>query len=116
MGKDLEIDITETGVTGRIGGRNGYDLNLELQSGELVGHAGDDTLRMRGVDRVTGRLGEGFTGVEIAAQQRGQRLTGVIGGPLGRPFELQLGDAPGWIGTLVAVVAYYTFERRPATA
>ena len=116
MGKDLEIDITETGVTGRVGGRNGFDVNLELQSGELVGNVGADTLRLRGVDRVTGRIGEGFAGADIAAQQRGHRLTGIVGGTLGRPFELNLGDAPGWIGALVAAVTYYAFERHNANA
>jgi len=31
---------------------------------------------------------------------------------LGREFSLELGSAPGWVGTLVAVVAFYALEPR----
>ena len=31
---------------------------------------------------------------------------------LGREFQLELGSAPGWVGALVAVVAFYALEPR----
>lgn len=108
VGKDLDLDITETGVRGRVGGPRGFEVSLELQSGELVGTLGDEPFRLRGVDRVTGRLGDGFTAVELDATQRGSRLGGRLGG---RPLDLELGEAPGWIGALVTVVAYYALDR-----
>lgn len=108
VGKDLDLDITETGVRGRVGGPRGFEVSLELQAGELVGDLADEPFRLRGVDRVTGRLGDGFAALELDATQRGSRLGGRLGG---RPFELDLGDAPGWIGALVAAVAYYALER-----
>lgn len=116
MGKDLDLEISETGVSGRVGGERGFEVSLELQAGELVGSLGPEPLKMRGVDRVTGRLGDSLSGVDIAAQQRGARLGGRIGGLSSKAFEIELGDAPGWIGALVAVVAFYALERHRPVA
>lgn len=109
-GKDIELEITERGVEGQVGDERVY---LELVEGELRGKVGSQALTLRGVDRVTGFLGEPIVGWNIAAQQNGQHLEGQLGSTiLGRPFQLQLGSAPGWVGTLVAVVAFYALEPR----
>ena len=60
---------------------------------------------------MSGRLGGAITGFNIYAEQRGQMMAGRLGGTvLGRDFTLELGSAPGWIGALVAVVAFYVIE------
>ncbi|MBB6096665.1 hypothetical protein HNR42_000077 [Deinobacterium chartae] len=112
-GKDIHLEITETGVTGRV---DTYPVQVDLKDGQLIGKVGDEDIVLRGVDRVTGRLGGAIVGWDFVAQQRGTELVGRLGGTvLGRDFQFSLGSAPGWIGTLVAVVAFYALER-PATA
>lgn len=109
-GQDIELEITERGVQGTVGTES---VRIELEEGELRGHVGSQKLVLRGVDRVTGFLGEPIVGWNVAAQQQGERLQGQLGSTvLGRPFELELGTAPGWVGTLVAVVAFYALEPR----
>jgi hypothetical protein len=69
------------------------------------------------VDRVTGYFGEPITGWNVAAQQQGSQLVGRLGSTvLGRDFQLELGSAPGWVGALVAVVAFYALEPRASAA
>lgn len=109
-GKDIELEISERGVTGSVGDET---VNIQLAEGELKGNVGSQTLTLRGVDRVTGYLGDPIVGWNIVAQQQGHELTGQLGSTiLGRMFVLQLGSAPGWIGALVAVVAFYGLEPR----
>ncbi|WP_102127093.1 hypothetical protein [Deinococcus planocerae] len=109
-GKDIELEITERGVQGTVGEES---VRIELEEGELRGNVGGQRLVLRGVDRVTGFLGEPIVGWNVVAQQQGDRLQGQLGSTvLGRPFELSLGTAPGWVGTLVAVVAFYALEPR----
>jgi len=109
-GKDIQLEITETGVVGSVGGES---VTVELQEGELRGNVGQEKVTLRGVDRVTGFLGEPIVGWHVMAQQNGQKLVGRLGTPiLGKDFELDLGSAPGWVGTLVAVVAFYALEPR----
>ncbi|WP_291426591.1 hypothetical protein [Deinococcus sp.] len=109
-GKDIELEITERGVQGTVGDDS---VLIELTDGELRGNVGNQKLTLRGVDRVTGYMGEPIVGWNIVAQQNGDHLTGQLGSTiLGRVFDLQLGSAPGWIGTLVAVVAFYALEPR----
>ena len=68
---------------------------------------------LRGVDRVTGYFGEPIVGWNISAQQQGDHLEGTLGSTvLGRPFSMDLAGAPGWIGTLLAVLAFYALEPR----
>ena len=88
-------------------------VKIELEDGELRGNVGAQKLTLRGVDRVTGFMGEPIVGWNVVAQQTGEKLVGQLGSTvLGRPFELDLGSAPGWVGTLVAVVAFYALEPR----
>ena len=88
-------------------------VKIELDDGELRGNVGAQKLTLRGVDRVTGFMGEPIIGWNVVAQQTGERLTGQLGSTvLGRPFDLELGSAPGWVGTLVAIVAFYALEPR----
>ncbi|PYE54921.1 hypothetical protein [Deinococcus yavapaiensis] len=109
-GKDINLEITETGVVGVVGND---DVKVELQEGELRGHVGRERVTLRGVDRVTGFFGEPIVGWNILAQQQGQKLIGRLGSTvLGKDFEFDLGSAPGWVGTLVAVVAFYALEPR----
>lgn len=109
-GKDIELEITDRGVRGSVGGDS---VTIELQEGELRGQVGSQKLVLRGVDRVTGFLGEPIVGWNIVAQQQGDYLSGQLGSTvLGRAFNLELGSAPGWVGTLVAVVAFYALEPR----
>ena len=109
-GKDIELEITDRGVRGSVGSES---VNIELQEGELRGNVGSQKLVLRGVDRVTGFLGEPIVGWNIVAQQQGESLSGQLGSTvLGRVFTLDLGSAPGWVGTLVAVVAFYALEPR----
>lgn len=109
-GKDITLEITERGVQGTVGTES---VRIELEEGELRGHVGGQKLVLRGVDRVTGFLGEPIVGWNIVAQQQGEKLSGQLGSTvLGRAFELDLGSAPGWVGTLVAVVALYALEPR----
>lgn len=109
-GKNLELEITERGVEGVVGGES---VKIELADGELKGNVGSQKLTLRGVDRVTGYMGEPIVGWNIVAQQKGEYLTGQLGSTiLGRVFELKLGSAPGWIGALVATVAFYALEPR----
>lgn len=111
-GKDIELEITERGVRGMVGNET---VQIELEEGELRGNVGSQKLVLRGVDRVTGFLGEPIVGWNITAQQIGNSLQGQLGSTvLGRVFTLDLGSAPGWIGTLVAVVAFYALEPRAA--
>ncbi|AIZ44738.1 hypothetical protein QR90_05940 [Deinococcus radiopugnans] len=109
-GKDIDLEITERGVQGTVGND---PVKIELDGGELKGNVGSQKLVLRGVDRVTGFMGEPIVGWNVVAQQTGERLTGQLGSTvLGRPFELELGSAPGWVGTLVALVAFYALEPR----
>lgn len=109
-GKNIELEITETGVQGTVGDQA---INIGLESGELRGTVGDQKLTLRGVDRVTGHFGEPIIGWDIAAQQTGEQLEGRLGSTvLGRPFSMSLAGAPGWVGVLVAVVAFYALEPR----
>ncbi|ADY25491.1 hypothetical protein Deipr_0318 [Deinococcus proteolyticus MRP] len=109
-GKNIELEITETGVQGKVGDQN---ITVALEGGELRGTIGDQRLTLRGVDRVTGRFGEPIIGWDIAAQQTGDQLEGRLGSTvLGRPFSMSLAGAPGWVGVLVAVVAFYALEPR----
>jgi hypothetical protein len=111
MARDVKLDLTATGVTGRVGGSNGFDLRLSLEGGELIGFVGNDPVSLRGVDVVVGTLGDGFSAQEFGARQSGSRLIGSIGGLLGKPFSLDLGQAPGWLGALVVLVAFYALEK-----
>lgn len=107
-GQDLSLEILETGVQGYAGTAAVF---VELKDGKLVGKVGDEELVLQGVDRVTGRLGSPIVGWNIYAEQRGQMMAGRLGGTvLGRDFVLQLGSAPGWIGAMIAVVAFYAIE------
>ena len=109
-GKMIDLEITERGVAGTVGDES---VKVELQDGELRGNVGRETLTLRGVDRVSGHLGAPITGWDIFAQQQGQKLAGRLGSTvLGREFTLELGSAPGWVGVLVAVVAFYALEPR----
>ena len=113
-GKDIDLEITERGVQGTVGSES---VRIELEEGELRGNVGSQKLVLRGVDRVTGFLGEPIVGWNIVAQQQGEKLSGQLGSTvLGRTFELDLGSAPGWVGTLVAVVALYALEPRVSGA
>ncbi|MFC5597917.1 hypothetical protein [Deinococcus cellulosilyticus] len=108
-GKSFNLEITETGVQGTAAGLN---VEVHLQDGALVGSIGDQELTLRGVDRVTGRLGGPIVGWDVAAQQTGHKLVGRLGGTvIGKDFEFNLGEAPGWIGVLVALVSFYVFEQ-----
>lgn len=111
FGKDLNLSITETGVHGQVGGSKGFLVSLALRGGELSGAVGNESLVVRGVDQVTGRLGDTIGGLEISAHQRGSKLSGRLGGLTGKMIDLELGAAPGWIGVLTAVVALYALER-----
>lgn len=109
-GKDIELEIGERGVSGTVGDEQ---VSIELQNGELQGQVGQEKLTLRGVDRVTGYFGAPIVGWNIVAQQNGDTLQGQLGSTvLGREFQLQLGSAPGWVGVLVAVVAFYALEPR----
>lgn len=109
-GKDIELEITERGVQGTVGSES---VKIELEAGELRGNVGSQKLTLRGVDRVTGFFGQPIVGWNVVAQQQGEHLSGQLGSTvLGRIFELELGSAPGWVGTLVAVVAFYALEPR----
>ncbi|CAM3696289.1 hypothetical protein [Deinococcus frigens] len=109
-GKDIDLEITERGVQGSVGND---PVKIELEGGELRGNVGSQKLVLRGVDRVTGFMGEPIVGWNVVAQQTGEHLSGQLGSTvLGRPFELELGSAPGWVGTLVALVAFYALEPR----
>lgn len=113
-GKDIDLEITETGVVGTVGLDS---VKVELQEGELRGNVGREKITLRGVDRVTGFLGEPIVGWNILAQQNGHKLVGRLGSTvLGRDFELDLGSAPGWVGTLVAVVGFYALEPRASVS
>ena len=113
-GKDIELEITEKGVQGSVGNES---VRIELADGELKGNVGSQKVTLRGVDRVTGFMGEPIVGWNIVAQQQGEKLTGQLGSTiLGRPFELDLGSAPGWVGTLVAVVAFYALDPRASVS
>ncbi len=108
FGKEVEIALRDDGVQGRIGGKAGFEIDLELEHGELIGTLGSEEFVLRGVDRVTGRIGETFTGLDFDMQQVSKRLIGSIGT---RNVDLKLGESPGWIGALVAVIAVYALER-----
>ena len=113
-GKDIDLEITDRGVRGSVGSD---DVVVELEDGELRGKVGSQKLVLRGVDRVSGFLGEPIVGWNIAAQQEGTQLQGRLGSTvLGRGFELELGSAPGWVGALVAVVAFYALEPRASVS
>lgn len=111
MGKDIALDLSDKGVKGSIGGKTGAPLELALEHGELVGFVGADRVALRGVDQVTAEIGTGFSAIELRAAQRGDTLTGVIGGMTGKPFVVELAGIPGWIGALLALVAYCALER-----
>ncbi|MEF2280118.1 hypothetical protein V3W47_17640 [Deinococcus sp. YIM 134068] len=113
-GKDIDLEITERGVQGTVGDEG---VKIELEEGELRGNVGSQRLVLRGVDRVTGFFGEPIVGWNVLAQQQGEKLQGQLGSTvLGRPFALDLGTAPGWVGTLVAVVAFYALEPRASVS
>jgi hypothetical protein len=111
MARELALEVSEKGVSGRVGGKNGFDVNLELKAGELTGFVGLEPLHLRGVDQVTGRLGNSLGGVDFISNQSGDSLRGRLGGIKGQTFELELAGTPGWIGTLVAIIAFYALER-----
>ncbi len=111
MAKELNLEVSEKGVSGRVGGKNGFEVNLELKAGELSGFVGTDALNLRGVDQVTGRLGSAMNGVDFISNQNGDHLRGRLGGIKGQTFELELAGTPGWIGTLVAIIAFYAIEK-----
>jgi hypothetical protein len=111
MAKELNLEVSEKGVSGRVGGKNGFDVNLELKAGELTGFVGTDALNLRGVDQVVGRLGSATNGVDFISNQHGDSLRGRLGGIKGQLFELELAGTPGWIGTLVAIIAFYAIEK-----
>jgi hypothetical protein len=111
MARDVKLELTATGVIGRIGGVNGFDVRLSLEAGELIGFVGNAPISLRGVDMVVGTLGDGFSAIDFAARQSGKKLIGSIGGLLGKPFTLDLGEAPGWLGALVMLVAFYALEK-----
>lgn len=109
-GKNLELEITDSGVQGNVGGES---VSIQLEGGLLKGNVGKHALTLRGVDSVSGFLGEPVVGWDVMAQQRGDELVGRLGSAVqGRDFQLSLGGAPGWIGTLVAIVAFYALEPR----
>ena len=114
FGKEVNLEITETGIRGTVGGKGGFEVALGLQNGELTGSVGTESLTLRGADQVTGRLGERLGGLEFSAVQRGTRLTGRLGGITGKAIDLELGEAPGWIGALTAIIAVYAIERHTA--
>ncbi len=111
MAKELNLEVSEKGVNGHVGGKNGFEVSLELKAGELTGFVGQDNLNLRGVDQVTGHLGSTLGGVDFIANQHGDKLRGRMGGIKGQTFELELAGTPGWIGTLVAIIAFYALER-----
>jgi hypothetical protein len=111
MARDVKLELTATGVSGRVGGSNGFDVRLSLEAGELIGFVGNEPIALRGVDVVVGTLGDGFSAQEFGARQSGTKLIGSIGGLLGKPFSLNLGEAPGWLGALVVLVAFYALEK-----
>ncbi len=115
MARDVKLDLTATGVTGRVGGSNGFAVQLSLEAGELIGFVGNDPINLRGVDAVTGTLGDGFAAMEFSARESGTRLIGSLGGLLGKPFTLELGGAPGWLGALVVLVAFYALEKHKSS-
>lgn len=109
-GQDIDLEITEKGVQGTVGDS---PVSIQLDAGELKGNVGKEKLTLRGVDRVTGFFGEPIVGWNVSAQQTGTQLYGRLGSTvLGREFQLELGSAPGWVGALVAVVAFYALEPR----
>lgn len=109
-GKAIRLQITETGVQGTVGPD---PIAVTLEGGELRGVVGEQPLTLRGVDRVTGHFGEAIIGWNISAAQKGDELQGQLGSTvLGRPFTMNLAGAPGWIGALIAVVAFYALEPR----
>jgi hypothetical protein len=111
MGKDIALNLTDTGVTGTLGGRNGAKVDLKLEGGELVGTVGTDRVALRGVDQVTAEIGFGIGAVEMRAVQNGDAISGRIGGLTGKSFSLELDSAPGWMGGLLALVSYCALER-----
>jgi hypothetical protein len=111
MAKDVRLELSATGVSGRVGGNSGFEVRLALEGGELVGFIGNAPVAMRGVDVVTGTLGDGFSALEFMARQSGSTLIGSLGGLLGQPFQLELDEAPGWLGALVVLVAFYALEK-----
>ncbi|MFC6592317.1 hypothetical protein ACFP81_10130 [Deinococcus lacus] len=109
-GQNIELEITERGVQGSVGSER---VSIELAEGELRGQIGTQEVTLRGVDRVTGHLGKPIVGWNVSAQQQGHLLQGQLGSTvLGRPFEIELGSAPGWVGALVAMVAFYALDPR----
>lgn len=113
-GKNLEIIISDTGVDGKVGNE---EISVHLDSGELRGTIGKQEIVLRGVDQVRGFLGKPIVGWNIVAQQQNDTLIGHLDGTvLNKQFELSLGGAPGWIGTLVAIVAFYALEPRAQVA
>jgi hypothetical protein len=111
MAKEVRLELSATGVSGRVGGKTGFEVRLALEAGELVGFIGNAPVAMRGVDVVTGTLGDGFSALEFMARQSGSTLIGSLGGLLGQTFQLELDEAPGWLGALVVLVAFYALEK-----
>jgi hypothetical protein len=108
FGKEVELVLHDDSVQGRVGGKNGFDVALKLEHGELVGRVGAEDFVLRGVDRVTGRIGSALSGLDFDLQQLNSRLIGNLGA---KNADLSLGENPGWVGALVAVIAVYALER-----
>ena len=111
MAREVLLELSETGVRGTLGGKNGVAVKLEMAHGELVGSIGADAIALRGVDVVSAEIGTGLGAVQMRAAQRGDALEGRIGGLTGKPFSLTLDGAPGWIGALLMLSAYCALER-----
>jgi hypothetical protein len=110
-GCNFKLDIADDGLEGAVLGPRGFAVTLKLVNGELVGQLGNESLVLRGVDVVTGMLGNSIVGLEIVARQSGPLVSGQIAGLLGKPFELEVGDIPGWMGVLVAVIGFYALDK-----
>lgn len=108
FGKEFDLSLTDNGVQGVVGGPTGFAVSLTLKGGELTGQLGTEDFTLRGVDRVTGRLGSSLVGMPFDTQQVGEKLIGSIGS---KDVFLSLGSSPGWIGAMVAVIAVYALER-----
>jgi hypothetical protein len=113
MKRDIKLALTETGVHGTAGA---HQVQLELEGGELKGHIGADTVSLRGVDQISGELGQGLAATHLRALQRGDSLEGRIGALNGKSFTVNLDGVPGWIGALLTLAAYCALERAPTKA
>lgn len=109
-GKDIELCINDTGVTGKVGTE---EVDVVLDGGVLRGKIGLQDITLRGVDQVSGFFGQPIVGWHVVAQQEGNELVGQLASvTLNHTFRLELGGAPGWVGTLAVVVAFYALDPR----